>query len=162
MHRAHALAPATLILVTLCSNQALAQQMKDLVGTWSAVSNESTLPDGKKVLPFGPNPVGILTFDSDGRYSLQICSPDRPKFSGNRMTGTPDQYKAAVQGCNPHWGRYTVADGAIIFKIEHAMYTNWEGIEQKRPFTINGENLTYKVPEASTGGTAELVWKRAK
>lgn len=162
MHRAYALASAALISVGLCSHQALAQQMKDLVGTWSAVSNENTLPDGKKALPFGPNPVGILTFDSDGRYSLQICSPDRPKFAGNRMTGTADEYKAAVQGCNPHWGHYTVADGAITFKIEHAIYANWEGTEQKRPFAINGDNLTYKVPEASTGGTSVLVWKRAK
>src|ERR1700742_1250592 len=160
--RAYALALAAIIVVSLCSQAVIAQQPSDLVGTWSAVSNENTLPDGRKVLPFGPNPAGILRFDSEGRYSLQICSPDRPKFAGNRMTGTSEEYKAAVQGCNPHWGRYSVADGAIIFKIEHALDANWEGVEQKRPFTINGDNLTYKVPEASTGGTSILVWKKAK
>lgn len=162
MHRVNTPTLAILLVLSPFSNQAFAQQMKDLVGTWSVVSNEGTMPDGKKVHPFGPNPVGILTFDADGRYTLQICSPDRPKFAGNRMTGTPEEYKAAVQGCNPHWGRYTVSDGAINFKIEHALFTNWEGTEQKRTFAIKGDELSYVVPAASNGGTAELVWKRAR
>ena len=42
------------------------------------------------------------------------------------------------------------------------MFPNWEGQEQKRPFTIKADELTYKVPVASTGGTSELVWRRAK
>ena len=69
-----------------------------------------------------------------------------------------------MQGCNPHWGRYSVndEDRAIVFKIEHAMYPNWEGIEQKRRFTIAGDQLKYTVPAASGGGTAEVVWQRAK
>ena len=78
------------------------------------------------------------------------------------MQGTPEENKAAVHGCNPHWGRYAVTeDGAILFKIEHAMFANWEGTEQKRLYTIKGDELTYKVPTASAGGTAQLVWKRA-
>lgn len=160
--RALALAVTPLVLINFHSHQVSAQQIKDLVGTWSAVSNENTLPDGKKLQPFGPNPVGVLIFDADGRYSLQICSPGRPKFAGTRLEGTAEENKAAVQGCNPHWGRYTVADGAITFRIEHALYSNWEGTEQKRSFTINGDTLSYNVPAASTGGTAVLVWKRAK
>lgn len=160
MHRSQTIILAT--LVCLCSFPVSAQSTKDLVGTWLVVSNDNTLPDGKKMQPFGANPVGMLTFDADGRYSLQICSPDRPKFAGNRLTGTAEENKAAVLGCNPHWGRYSVSDGAINFKIEHALFTNWEGTEQKRPFTIEGDQLTYKVPAASTGGTSVLVWKKAK
>jgi Lipocalin-like domain len=93
-----------------------------------------------------------------------ICSAERPKFaSNNRLQGTPEENKAAVHGCNPHWGRYAVTeDGAILFKIAHAMFANWEGTEQKRLYTIKGDELTYKVPTASGGGTAQLVWKRAK
>jgi hypothetical protein len=148
---------------TLAPSGALGQSADQLVGTWTVVSNENTCPDGTRVQTFGPNPKGILTFDSAGRYALQICSAERPKFaSNNRLQGTPDENKSAVHGCNPHWGRYSVADGAIVFKIEHAMFPNWEGVEQKRPCSISGDELTYKVPAASAGGTAELVWKRAK
>jgi hypothetical protein len=34
--------------------------------------------------------------------------------------------------------------------------------EQNRPFTISGDQLRYTTPAASGGGTATLVWKRAK
>ena len=141
------------------------QKAKDkkhqLVGNWAVVSVDTTGLDGKTVQGFGPNPQGLLTFDANGRYALQICSSDRPKFASNsRANGTPEENQAAVRGCNPHWGRYSVSDGAINFKIEHAMFPNWEGTEQKRPFTIKRDELTYSVPAASTGGTAKLVWKR--
>lgn len=136
---------------------------KDLVGTWTVVSIVNTQPDGKKVETFGSKPVGILTFDAQGRYNLQVCRTGRAKFAANsREKGTPEENQAAVLGCNPHWGKYTVADGAINFQIEHAMYPNWEGTTQKRTYTIKGDVLTYNVPAASAGGTSEVVWKRAK
>jgi hypothetical protein len=81
----------------------------------------------------------------------------------DRMEGTAEENKAAVQGANPHWGRYSVneSDKTILFKIEHAFFSNWEGTEQKRPFTLAGDQLTW-IAAASTGGRAELVWRRAK
>ena len=52
---------------------------------------------------------GELMFDTSGRYSLQLCSSGRAKFaSNNRAKGTPEENEAAVRGCNPHWGRYSV------------------------------------------------------
>jgi Lipocalin-like domain len=160
---AFAAAAALITGLALSMGYALGQSAKELQGTWMAVSAETTAPDGKKAQPFGPNPQGLLMFDGEGRYSLQICSANRPKFASNsRGQGTPEENKAAVLGCNPHWGRYTVSDGAIVFKIEHAMYPNWEGTEQKRKVSVAGDELKYHVPAASTGGTAEVVWKRAK
>src|SRR3954471_12507116 len=116
----------------LSTSYSWSQPAKQLQGAWTVVSVDTTGPDGKKTQPFGNEPVGLLMFDGE-RYSLQICSAKRPKFAGNsRMQGTPEENKAAVTGCNPHWGQYTVSDGAIVFKIEHAMYANREGTEQKR------------------------------
>ena len=153
-------------LFTAGAGHALAQKgasAKDLVGTWTVVSIVNTQPDGKKVETFGSKPVGILTFDAQGRYNLQVCRTGRAKFASNsRDKGTAEENQAAVTGCNPHWGKYTVADGAINFQIEHAMYPNWEGTTQKRTFTIKSDTLTYNVPAASAGGTSEVVWKRAK
>ena len=152
-------------LMLSATSQVWAQSAKQLVGTWTLVSATVTQPDGTKSFPFGANGQGLLMFDANGRYSLQICRPDRAKFaSNNRAKGTPEENQTTVQGCNPHWGKYTVseADRAIIFQIERAMFPNWEGIEQKRTFTITGDELKYAVPAASAGGTAEVVWKRVK
>jgi Lipocalin-like domain len=160
-----AIAGVTTSMLIAVSGSAIAQSGKDLVGGWTLVSADTVKPDGSRTPTFGPTPQGLLIFDAGGRYSLQICRAGRAKFaSGSRVQGTPDEYKEAVQGCNPHWGRYSVndEDRAIVFKIEYAMYPNWEGIEQKRRFTIAGDQLKYTVPAASGGGTAEVVWQRAK
>src|SRR5262245_40556908 len=45
----------------LTQQQSLKQQ---LVGAWTLVSNDNTLPDGTKRQLFGPNPKGILIFDA--------------------------------------------------------------------------------------------------
>jgi len=150
--------------ISVCwAQQKTGDSAKQIIGTWTMVSNNITHPDGKKTQPFGPNPVGMIIFDSGGHYSLQLCRPSRAKFaSNNREKGTPEENQATVSGCNPHWGKYSVEGNAIVFKIEHAMFPNWEGIEQKRNFTIVGNELKYTVPAASAGGVGEVVWRRGQ
>jgi hypothetical protein len=118
------------------SNPASAQErtLKErLAGTWTLVSATATRPDGTKQQPFGADE-GILMFDLNGHYSLQLCKQGRPKFvSNSRMKGTPEEYQATTQGCNTFWGHYTTDETAqeLILKIEHAMFPNWEGTEQR-------------------------------
>jgi hypothetical protein len=153
-----------LLGTTLRPGFAAAQTANDLIGAWTLVSDENLRPDGSRVHTMGLDPQGLVIFLADGRYSLQILRTGRPRFaSNNRMEGTQEENKAAVQGANPHWGRYSVneADRTILFKIEHAFFTNWEGTEQTRPFTLHGDQLTW-IAAASTGGKAELTWQRAR
>ncbi|WP_333821093.1 lipocalin-like domain-containing protein [Ohtaekwangia sp.] len=136
-----------------------------LIGTWTLVLVDNILPDGSRVELYGPSPQGILMFDEHGNYALQIFRSGRAKFAANdKAQGTPEEYKAAVQGSNAHFGKYTVneADGTITFHIAHASYPNWEGTEQKRTFTLSKDELKYTVPTPTTGGSAtgEVVWRR--
>jgi hypothetical protein len=145
--------------------QQKAASKKDIEGSWVLVSQSTTTSDGKKIQAFGSDPKGLLVFLPSGAYTLQICSAQRPKFASNaRDKGTPEENQAAVRGCNPHWGKYAVdaKTQSIVFDIQHAMYPNWEGTRQERKFTVSGDRLTYFVPTASVGGTADLVWRRAK
>ena len=158
----------SLFLVGLFPTQASPQQAanKDtVVGTWTLVLVDNVLPDGTRVHLYGDNPQGILTFDAEGRYALQIYRAGRAKFaSGDKSKGSPEENSAAVLGSNAHFGRYVAHDDTIIFLIEHASFPNWEGTEQKRAFTISGDELTYTVPTPTSGGTAigEVKWKRQK
>jgi len=153
--------------VTLTSVDAVGQEKtlkEQLVGTWTLVSADTVNPDGSRVPIYGPNPKGLGVFDSNGRYIFLNGRSGLPKFaSNNRMEGTPEEYKAVVQGMNAHFGRYTIneTDKTITFHIETSTFPNWNGIEQKRPFTLTGDELKWTTA-ASGGGTAEVVLKRAK
>ena len=106
MNRRTALAVTTMALsgAALSAGAAMAQQrpLKDqLVGTWTAVSAESTGPNGAKQQFFGATPKGILTLDAGGRYTQVFARPGRPKFkSASRFSleATPEELKAAVMG----------------------------------------------------------------
>jgi hypothetical protein len=161
-----ALIPAA---VSLRPSDVFAQQKtsKDqMVGSWEFVSVANTLTDGSKVQPFGASPVGLLMFGSDGRYISLVVNRDIPKFASNsREKGTPEENKAAVQGGIAHFGTYSVAeaDGALIFNIERSTFPNWNGTQQKRPFTLTGDELKYTVTTPSTGvGVAEVILRRKR
>lgn len=161
-------AMALLVLgVTMPSSDAVAQQKtlkEQVVGTWTYVSVDTVRPDGSRVPMFGPNPQGLAIFDGNGRYALMTSRSDLPKFaSNNRIEGTPEEYKAVVQGLISHFGRYTVndADKTITFSIENSSFPNWNRIEQKRPFTVAGDELKWTTA-GSSGGSAEVVLRRAK
>lgn len=138
---------------------------EQLAGTWTYVAVDIVRPDGSRVPLYGPNPQGVATFDANGHYQLLTARAGLPRFASNdRMQGTADEYKAVVQGSIAHFGRYAVneADQTITFHIETSTFPNWNGTVQKRPFTLTGDQLTWRTPASSGGGTAEVVLKRAK
>ena len=147
----------------LLATPAFAQAAKDLVGSWTLFS--STVQQGSNTLqPFGADPRGALIFGADGRYVAMIARAGLPKFAGdNRMNGTPEEYKAIVNGAIAHFGSYAADDTSITFRIATSTYPNWDGSEQKRSFKLDGDTLSYTVGEASVGGgAATLAWKRAR
>ena len=138
---------------------------EQIVGTWKYVSVDNVRPDGSRAPLFGPNPQGRATFDSQGNYVLMTARSDQPKFASNdRNQGTNDEYKAVGQGSIAHFGRYEVneTDKTITFRIETSTFPNWNGTSQKRPFSIAGDELRWVTPSASSGGSAEVVLKRAE
>ncbi len=142
---------------------AVAQTARDLVGTWTLESDNSTTPDGRRVQPFGPNPRGIAIFDSSGRFAIVVSRPDLPKFaSNNRMQGTARENEAIVHGSIAFFGTYSIADRVIIQHIEGGMWPGWIGTDQKRTITsfVGDEQTWTTVP--SFGGRSELHWKRMR
>jgi hypothetical protein len=96
---------------------------------------------------------------------IVITRADLPKFAGNgRDKGTTEENKAVVQGSIAHFGKIVVneADKTLTFQVENATYPNWNGMSQKRSFTVSGDELKYHVPATSAGGTGDVVWRRVK
>jgi hypothetical protein len=137
--------------------------LEQLVGTWTYVSVDIVRSDGTRLPLFGPSPSGLASFDTTGRYILLTARNNMPKFaSGNRNRGTSEENRAVIEGSIAHFGTYTVneADKTITFHIQTSTFPNWNGVEQKRPFTVTATELKWTTA-ASSGGTAEVVLRRA-
>ena len=163
--RAAAAAAILCLSLAVPAGHAFAQGAKSLVGTWAPVSAVITDASGKKTDAFGPNPRGVLVFTADGRYSLTIMRASLPKFaSNNRSKGSAEENQAVVSGSIAHFGKYSVdeKDKTLVFNVETSTYAHWDGVPQKRPFTVSKDELNYTVPSPSIGGTGALVWKRVK
>ena len=120
--------------------------------------------DGTRADVFGPNPNGVLMFHPDGHFVLFSSRPGRPKYaSGNRVQGTPEEFRETVLGSIAYFGSYSVDEEKKIFviKIKGSTFPDYEGTEQMRPFTIVGDELRSINPNPSQGGAAlDLVLKR--
>lgn len=135
------------------------------VGTWILTAADDLRPDGTRVPAYGPSPRGMLVFDADGRYSVQIYRSDRAHFaSSDKRRGTAQEYEAALLTMSTHFGRYRVdsANGTITFQIEAAGFPNWAWTEQKRPFTLSGDELSWRVPATADGTVPISAWRRAR
>jgi len=145
----------TLMGLALAAADAVAQSAKDLVGTWTVVSAPG----------IGPNPMGMVMFDANGRFLQLLLRPDIPKYaSNNRMQGTPEENKGTAQGSIGFFGTYTVSGTDLIRHIEGSSYPNWTGTDQKLTnLSLTGDELKWTNPAPSVGGSPVLmVWKRTK
>jgi hypothetical protein len=150
------------------ASDARAQQKtlkEQLVGTWTLVSNDNVAPNGTRRQIFGTNPKGIMILDASGRYAQILMNPNRPKFKGpTRLDGTPEENKAVVQATAVHFGTWSVneADKTLTVHQEFNIFPNDDGLDSKRSITLAGDELKSINPNPSSGGTAEVLWRRAK
>jgi hypothetical protein len=154
-------------LVSLPSS-ALSQQksLKDqLVGTWTFVSQEQTLPNGSRLLPFGANARGVNVYDANGHFYFMNARPDLPKIAtNNRLEPTPDEAKAIALGTIAFFGTYTVDETKkiLIVKIEASTFPNLAGTEQNWSIvSIAADELKYSL-EPLGGGQIVSTLTRAK
>ena len=132
-----------------------------LVGTWELTAADVLLADGTRGRAYGDAPIGRMVVDADGRYMIEILRADRRPFaSGDKRTGTPEEYQAASIGVSAHYGRCAIDPGgtSITFHVERAAFPNWEGATQLRAFTLTGDDLEYR---GDSGGRIAITgWHR--
>lgn len=171
VNQSYARSPNTVLLaffLALTCSRAMADQpnlREQLIGTWTYHSVDIVRPDGSREPLFGANPQGMASFDATDHYILMTSRADLPRFAAKgRMNGTAEENLAVVHGSIAHFGRYTVneAQKTITFHIETSTFPNWNGLDQTRPVTIVGDQLTWKTPASTGGGTAEVVLRRLR
>ena len=149
-------------IAMLLSTAAAAQAASSVVGTWLFVSSVRDSDTGK-IDTYGAGAEGRMTLDSGGRYSITIIGANLPKFaSGAVFRGTTEENAAVLGRSNAHFGTYSVdeAGKAITFRTERGTFPNGDGTEQKRSFTLIGDELRYVIP-IGDGRTSVVTWRRA-
>jgi hypothetical protein len=158
------------LAAALTCGQAGAQQksLRDqIVGTWTFVVAEVVAPDGKKSFPFGETPKGILIFTADGHFAQIHVASDVPKIaSGNRLTGTPEEYATIMRRSISVFGSYSINEEkkTVTYKIVSATYPNWQGEAQERSIDkLNPDEFVNTNHNVAGGrGSASNYYKRAK
>ncbi len=159
---------ALLFILTLFANPASAQSARELiVGAWTLVSADSVRPDGSKVAMFGPNPRGILIFSGSGQFALIQTSAELPPIAArSRDHGTPEEYKAIVQGSIAYFGSYSLneSDNTISLKLDGSTFANLMASgDQKRIITsLTRDELRFSNPRTPSGANLEVEWRRAR
>ena len=138
---------------------------KELIGAWTLVRCDNVYPDGHRVELYGPNPDGMWLIDAKGDYMMQIVRAKRMPFAVNdKSKGTADEYRAASMDSNAHYGHISGDATVIHSQIVHASFPNWDGKSGDSGYTIDGDELTYRVAKPSSGAAegahGEVVWRR--
>ena len=139
-----------------------------LVGTWRLLSIEERGPEGKLVPPldYGPDPVGMIIYDEFGNMSVHAMRRGRPRLPSDDVHRAPPELaKAAFTGYGAYFGTFTVDEKneIVTHHVVGSLIPNWEGSEQRRRFTIDGDKLTLEPPEFKADGQSRsrrLTWQR--
>jgi hypothetical protein len=140
-------------------------QAPSIAGTWILTGTEKLLPDGTRVSDYGTNPHGLVVFTADGYYSVQIYRAERLQFSsGDKLKGTPEEYKEASLSTSVHFGHYNVdpVKHTITFHIDRSSFPNQDDTTQVRPYEIRGDELSWKVAPRPDGSVPITILRRAK
>lgn len=157
--------PLLLLAALLLAPLSGIAQTSSIVGTWVLTAADKLLPDGTRVSDYGQNPHGLVIFTEDGHYSVQIYRGDRVKFaSGDRLKGTPEEYRAIALEMSVHFGTYTVdaAKHTLSFHIDRASTPNQDDTTQVRAYEMQGDVLSWKVAARPDGSIPITVLKRVK
>ena len=112
-----------------------------IVGTWTLVSVVYEDQESKARTPvLGERPKGRQIATADGRWLALVTAEGRP------IPKTDEERAQALRTMIAYTGRYRIADGKVITKVEAAWNEAWVGGEQTRFVRFEGDRLFIESP----------------
>ena len=146
------------------SDKIRSMKKNHVVGCWNLISAYMD-NHGTRLDILGAHPGGMVIFTEDLHFIVVINNPDIPKFvSGDRLKGTPEEYKTAVVNSLGVYGTYTI-DGNGDFLEEHVLgstFQNMNGIIRGRNEVtekVDGNRMIENMKIAD-GVTVTIIWER--
>ena len=131
-----------IVLAHIASAHADDQDLRQkIVGTWTLVSVVYEDQETKARTPvLGEHPKGRQIATADGRWLALVTA------EGRTVPKTDEERAQALRSMIAYTGRYRVADGKVITKVEAAWNEAWVGGEQTRFIRFEGDRLFIESP----------------
>ena len=133
----------------------------ELVGTWKLVSASTRTSTGERSeTPYGPIPIGLLTYTADGRVIAMISHSGRKSLS---TLAKPEEQAEAFKTFLAYAGRYALSGDKVTHYIEISSIQNYVNKELVRRVKFQGDQIILITPPTPVNGkvqTVELVWQR--
>jgi Lipocalin-like domain len=138
-----------------------------LIGEWTLVSWSGLDRHGNRVDHGGSDPQGELIYLESGRMAVQIQHDGRKPFgSADWSAGNEAGRAAAYSTYNAYCGTYSLPEpGVVVHHVELAIHPDHPGMEKRREFELEGDELTLRTQDVETPegpATSELVWRRRR
>ena len=139
----------------------MADDAKQLIGSWRLKSFKLQIVGDEPTEPFGPDPKGSIVMTENRLIAIMTA--------WNRQPATNNEERAALLGSmSAYTGKYHVDGDRITTKVDTSWNEVYSGLNQYqvRIFKLEGDTLTLRVPEQDSDVrpgkrmTAELVWER--
>ncbi len=120
-----------------------------LLGSWRlvrAVAEDEA--GGKLPPPYGPQPMGRLVLNADGRMMAVLCD-GRPQLP-------PGEERAYASYC----GNFRIEDGRLITRVDAAALRERIGGDEVREVELKGNRLVLRPPRRADGAQRILSWER--
>lgn len=118
-----------------------AELRQKIVGTWTLVAVVYEDQATKERTPiYGAHPKGIQIATPEGRWLALMTA------EGRAVPRTDEERAQALKSMIAYTGRYRIADGNVITKVEAAWNEAWVGTEQVRAARFDGDRLYLQSP----------------
>ena len=126
--------------------------MQDIVGVWRLVATSAVDPAGAALPPpYGPQPMGTVTFAASGRMMAVLC---------DGRTNLPD---GAVREYNSYCGNYRFDGETLVTRVDAASNGARMATDQVRAVRFEGPRMILRPPPLPLGDGVqqrELAWER--
>jgi hypothetical protein len=132
-----------------------------LVGTWKLVSCfMEDVETKERKLAWGEHPNGCLVLTPEGRWIVVQTAEGRkpPQSDAERA----DAFRSLLA----YSGRYRTEGDKIVIKVDLAWDESWNGTEQVRHFSLDGDRLHIEAPPQAYANFGDrilrgiLIWTR--
>jgi len=137
-----------------------------LHGHWRLVGWSGTDGRGAPVSHGGAEPRGDLIYLPTGRMAVQIEHDGRPTFGSRALdAGDDDDQAEAYRTYIAYAGTWSLDGGdVVVHHVEVALHPDQAGMDKRRRFELDGDELTLQTQPVRTGDGGEasslLRWRR--